>query len=138
VDRSEGPTPIAEAISQLLLDIIEPSGIATHLDDRLVEEPSPETRTVLYRIVEEALINVQKHARAQSVVIALDQHEDGVLATIEDNGNGFDPVEVFQLSGEHLGLRVMRERAQMSGGWLRANSAAGYGTTIEFWIPSLP
>ena len=138
MDRSEGPTPIAEAIRQLLQDIIEPSGIATHLDDRLVEEPSPETRTVLYRIVKEALINVQQHARARSVVMAVDQHENGVLVTIEDNGNGFDPVGVFELSDEHLGLRVMRERAQMSGGWLRANSAAGYGTTIEFWIPSLP
>ncbi len=138
MDRSEGPAPIAEAICQLLLEIIEPSGIATHLDDRLVEEPSPGTRTVLYRIVKEALINVQQHAGAKSVVIALDQYEEGVLVTIEDNGNGFDPVGVFDLSGEHLGLRVMRERAQMSGGWLRANSSAGYGTTIEFWIPSLP
>jgi signal transduction histidine kinase len=136
VDRSEGPTPIAEAIRQLLHDVAEPTGIATHLDDRLDEEPTPEARTVVYRIVNEALINVVQHAHPRSIVISVSRHECGVLVTIEDNGKGFDPVEALDLSAEHLGLQVMRERAQMSGGWLRADSAIGFGTTIAFWIPS--
>jgi signal transduction histidine kinase len=138
VDRSEGPTPLAKAIRSLLRDVVEPSGIATHLDDRLSEEPAVEARTVVYRIVEEALINVKQHARARSVVIAVELQDGGVLATIEDNGTGFDPVRVLELPGGHLGLHVMRERAQRSGGWLRVDSAIGNGTAIEFWIPSFP
>jgi signal transduction histidine kinase len=127
---------LAVAIRRLLQSVAEGSGIATHLDDRLDEEPTSEARTVVYRIVEEALTNVKRHARACSVVVAVERQAAGVLVTIEDNGAGFDPVDVFELSAEHLGLQVMRERAQMSGGWLRANSAIGFGTTIEFWIPS--
>ena len=136
MDRSDGPTPLGEAIRQLLHDVAEPTGIATHLDDRLDEEPTSEARTVVYRIVKEALINVVQHSHARSIVIAVEPHEDGVLVTIEDNGKGFDPVEALELSAEHLGLEVMRERAQMSRGWLRADSAMGFGTTIAFWIPS--
>lgn len=127
---------MAVAIRRLLQSVAEGSGIATHLDDRLDEEPTSEARTVVYRIVEEALTNVERHARARGVVVAVERQAAGVLVTIEDNGAGFDPVDVFELSAEHLGLQVMRERAQMSGGWLRANSAIGFGTTIEFWIPS--
>ena len=136
MDLSEGPTPLAEGIRQLLHDVAEPTGIATHLDDRLDEEPTSEARTVVYRIVKEALMNVVQHAHARSIVIAVEPHEDGVLVTIEDNGKGFDPVEELELSAEHQGLEVMRERAQMSRGWLRADSAMGFGTTIAFWIPS--
>jgi len=136
VDRSEGPTPLAAAIRSLLQKVVEPSGIPTHLDYRLDEEPAPAARTVVYRIVEEALINVQQHAGARGVVIAVEWQDGGVLVTIEDNGVGFDPVRAFEPSDVHLGLQVMLERAQMSGGWLRADSAIGQGTTIEFWIPS--
>jgi signal transduction histidine kinase len=135
VDRSEGPTPLGAAIRLLLQDSV-PSGIASHLDDRLREEPTAEARTVIYRIVEEALINVLQHANAGSIVIAFETHEGGVLVTIEDNGSGFDPVKAFELPAGQLGLQVMHERAQMSGGWLRAESAIGHGTTITFWIPS--
>jgi signal transduction histidine kinase len=116
--------------------VAESSGIATHLDDKLDEEPTSETRTVVYRIVKEALINVAQHAHARGIVVAVAWHERGVLVTIEDNGVGFDPVDALEPSAEHLGLRVMRERAQMAGGWLRADSAMGSGTTIAFWIPS--
>ncbi len=136
MDRSEGPAPLGDAIRQLLHDVTESSELATHLDDKLDEEPTSETRTVIYRIVKEALNNVVEHAHARGIVMAVAPHELGVLVTIEDNGDGFDPVDALEPSAEHLGLRVMRERAQMAGGWLRAESAVGSGTTIAFWIPS--
>jgi signal transduction histidine kinase len=88
--------------------------------------------------VNEALMNAVQHAHPRSIVITVARHGRGVLVTIEDNGKGFDPVETLEPSPEHLGLQVMRERAQMSGGWLRADSAMGFGTTIAFWIPSDP
>lgn len=130
--------PLAAAIRMLLEDVAATSGIATHLDDRLREEPEAEARTVVYRIVREALINVRQHAHPRSVVIAIETHDGGIQVTIEDNGTGFDPIAELEAPAGHLGLQVMRERAQMSGGWLRADSAVGQGTTISFWIPSLP
>jgi len=61
---------------------------------------------------------------------------DGTLVTIEDDGTGFDPRTALGLPDDHLGLQVMRERAQKAGGWLRVDSAIGEGATIRFWIPS--
>jgi len=58
-----------------------------------------------------------------------------VLVAIEDNGRGFDPDKIFEVPEDHLGLQVMRERAEMSGGWLKVDSPFGRGTTVEFWIP---
>jgi PAS domain S-box-containing protein len=127
---------LGSGIRRLLQDVVEPTGIAAHLDDRLGEGLSAEARVVAYRIAKEALVNVQQHADARDVVIALETQDDGVLVAIEDNGTGFDPIEVLEVPAEHLGLQVMRERAEMSGGWLRVDSPIGRGTTIEFWIPS--
>jgi signal transduction histidine kinase len=136
VDRSEGPLPLAEGIRRLLEDIVESGGIAGHLDDRLREELSAETRAVAYNIVRDALINVRHHSDADSVVISLESQVEGTLVTIEDDGTGFDPKTAFALQDDHLGLKVMRERAQKAGGWLRVDSAFGEGATIRFWIPS--
>jgi signal transduction histidine kinase len=136
MDRSEEPTTLADAIRLLLRDMVEPKGIATHLDDRLSEEPTVEARTVVYRIVREALVNVLQHAHARSVVIAIETDHGGVLVALEDDGAGFDVATVFDVPSIHLGLKVMRERAEMSGGWLRVDSAIGRGATINFWIPS--
>jgi signal transduction histidine kinase len=111
-------------------------GIATHLDDRVSEEPSVETRTVVCHIIRDALVNVMQHAHARSVVIAMETDHGGVRVALEDDGVGFDAATAFDVPSLHLGLRVMRERAERSGGWLRVDSATGRGATINFWIPS--
>ena len=126
---------MAEAVRSLLRNLVEPSGIETHLDDRLSDEPSTEALVVVYFIVREALINVRQHAHARNVVIAIETNNEGILVTVEDNGAGFDTKTDPQLPGD-LGLEVMLERAERAGGWLRADSAIGFGTTIAFWIPS--
>jgi len=56
--------------------------------------------------------------------------------TLEDEGAGFDAATAFDVPSLRLGLTVMRERAERSGGWLRVDSAVGRGATIDFWIPS--
>jgi signal transduction histidine kinase len=110
--------------------------LAFHLRNELSEEPPPETRVILYRIAQEALGNVRKHARADTVKAALRSHEGGFFVTITDDGEGFTASDVPRSGPGHLGLTSMRERAEMAGGWCRVHSLPGVGTTVEFWVPA--
>jgi signal transduction histidine kinase len=98
-------------------------------DDRL---PS-DVETALYRIVQEALTNVIRHAQATRVDVLLEQRGDKLIVIVEDNGVGFDPFAAMQ-SGR-LGLFGMRERIEMLAGTLVLESAAGAGTTLLVEVP---
>jgi PAS domain S-box-containing protein len=104
------------------------------LETRVTAEASSETRAILYRISQEAVFNVVKHANASHVAVHVEDRDDGFLVRIEDDGVGFTPEETSEQPG-HLGLTSMRERAEMTGGWLRLDSAPGAGTRVEFLIP---
>jgi signal transduction histidine kinase len=84
--------------------------------------------TALFRIVQEAVNNVVRHARASRVDVLLELRGGRVLAMIEDDGVGFDPESVQ--GGEHLGLRGLRERAAALDGSFTVESAPGAGTTV--------
>jgi signal transduction histidine kinase len=103
-------------------------GIAVHVD--VLEEPevSLAAEEALYRITQEALQNVAKHARAQSVELALEQNGSEVILRIRDDGRGFDAQRSFP---GHLGLHSMRERMAGVGGVLRIESSPGRGTAVE-------
>ncbi len=89
--------------------------------------------TAVYRIVEEALSNVLRHARASRVDVLLQRRADALIAIVEDDGAGF---EVDELWTEHgLGLVGMRERAEMLGGKLTLESTPGFGTTVYLTMP---
>ena len=105
------------------------------LDDRLSREPPPEVRAVLYRIAQEALANVRKHARASRVAVALRDEGEGALVEVRDDGVGFDPGEAEASRPGHLGVISMRERAELAGGWCRVESAPGRGTVVRAWLP---
>lgn len=98
-----------------------------------------EMETALYRIVQEALTNIARHAHADSVQIMVQEEEDAVSATITDNGRGFDSSQSQRIPGpgqEHgWGLVGMHERAHLLGGILTIDSAPGKGTTIKIYIP---
>ena len=91
----------------------------------------------VYRIVQEALTNTAKHARAGTVSVLLEHQGDMIRVIVEDDGRGFDPGEA--LSGDHaergLGLHGMRERAALLGGTLSVESGPGQGTTVFARIP---
>lgn len=114
-----------------------PQDIQTRLDNRLMEEPPDEVRVILYRIAQEALANVRKHAKAQTVDVLLEQHEGGFLVRVRDDGAGFSLEDVDGSEHGHIGLSAMRERAEMAGGWCHVESAPGEGTTVELWVPSI-
>ncbi len=91
------------------------------------------TETALYRIVQEALTNAVRHSRAKCVSVLLNRREDRVVALIEDDGVGFDPV--LAIHSGRLGLLGMRERAEMVGGSLDIESSQGKGTTVVAEVP---
>jgi len=92
-----------------------------------------EVEIALYRIVQEALTNVVRHARATRTDVLLERRGDRLVAIVEDDGAGFDPEAAVQNS--RLGLFGMRERAEMLDGTLAIESAPGSGTTVFVEIP---
>src|SRR5574341_526223 len=97
----------------------------------------PRTKIFLFRIVQEALSNVQKHAKADQVAVQLSITPDALTATITDNGVGFD-VDVVSRDPEkwdHFGVRGIVERARLVGGEARIESKKGRGTKVVIQVP---
>jgi signal transduction histidine kinase len=93
--------------------------------------------THLYRIAQEALNNIAKHAKAKRVNVLLEKREEEVVLILEDDGVGFvrHQEQEVKKGGKGLGLRGMGERASLIGGTLEIESAPGQGTTIYASIP---
>lgn len=93
-------------------------------------------RTVLYRVVQEALLNVVRHAEAQLVTVKIEKIHDQIRLEIHDDGRSFQ-VDSFLESKthQHLGLLGMRERVEIAGGKFSIESEAGKGTTVRAEIP---
>jgi signal transduction histidine kinase len=108
---------------------------AYYLDSRITVEPSADIRIVLYRVAQEALANVRKHARASRVDVCLDERENGFSIRITDDGVGFDAGDRPESPEGHLGLTSMRDRAEMTGGVLSISSGPDRGTVVDIWIP---
>jgi len=89
--------------------------------------------TAAYRIAQEALTNVARHARASNVDVSLSVRNNVLLVTVADSGRGFDPGTLSEAEG--LGLAGMRERAGLAGGTLTIVSEQGKGTRVSLEIP---
>lgn len=103
----------------------------------VLDELPPRLEATVYRVAQEALANVAKHARAHRVGILLEREATLLRLTMEDDGCGFNVEAVQQLSdaGHHLGLLGMKERVTLAGGSLLVESSPGSGTTILLRIP---
>lgn len=98
-----------------------------------------EVETNLYRILQEALQNVHKHAEAKRVSLLLERSDGRVVLIVEDDGRGFDPEAEAAENGERgMGVTNMRERAALLGGSLEVESAPGAGTTLFVRVPVRP
>ena len=97
----------------------------------------PDAQIIIYRIFQESLANISRHAGATEVFIAVREHEGLISLVLEDNGAGFDPTEVLarRASGRGLGLAALNERARMLGGALEIRSQPGFGTRVTCVIP---
>ena len=105
-----------------------------HHDD-LTQEPPTETAITIFRICQEAVTNVHKHAGATTLDIYLSTVDNGTLTRVVDDGVGYT-MRGRSDSREHFGLIEMRERAETAGGWWSVTGAPGRGTTVEFWLPT--
>lgn len=103
-----------------------------------IEQADGNTRTVLYRIAQEALTNVARHAQASQAAVSIRNPDGGLCMEITDNGCGFevDGTSQAKKKNNRLGLLGMRERVEMIGGTFCAESAPGKGTTIRVEIPA--
>jgi two-component system, NarL family, sensor histidine kinase DevS len=124
---------LAAALERLASVVGERSSLALDVNVNLPGGKLPaEHETAIYRIVQEALTNVVKHASARSVSIVVTSSDTAVRAIVEDDGEGFALGKVREHA---LGLVGMRERAQLLGGRLDVESAPGSGTAILVEIP---
>lgn len=96
-----------------------------------------QTEIILFRIVQEMLNNIVKHARASKVEVSLSRNADIIVLEIIDNGIGFDPEALFaeQENQKGLGLRNIRKRASLIGGTFHIHSVKNSGTAIRITIP---
>jgi len=102
-----------------------------------VERLDAAKRTVLFRVAQEALTNVARHAQASRVEVIIQKLPDGICMKIKDDGKSFQVDRLMHGNGgKHLGLLGMRERLEMIGGSFEVESAPGHGTTITAKIPS--
>jgi two-component system sensor histidine kinase DegS len=97
----------------------------------------PILEIAVYRIAQEALANVRKHAQANKVDVILRFEADDLCLEVRDNGKGFDLSRALigSRSGEHLGLSGMKDRAETLGGTMNIETAEGAGTTVALTLP---
>lgn len=114
-----------------------------NLDVHLVRNGDPsifqfpdEVGVQLIRTIQEALINIRKHAQVDEAVIRLDQNCEGVYIQIEDRGRGFNPATMNRLNESRFGLQIMQERIEKVGGTLQIDSTLDQGTHITLFYPT--
>ena len=110
---------------------LQPAGIEVRLEVEQELVLPPDVEIAVFRIYQEIVTNVLRHARAESVAVELYRAGGRLVLAVEDDGTGFDPSE----RGEGVGLVGMRERAELVGGTLTVDSEPGLGTHVRLEIP---
>lgn len=125
---------LVPALRRLVEDASAGGGAHVDLHEEIGElRLAPDTEAVVYRVVQEALNNAQKHAEASSVSVVLRRHAGSLAVVVEDDGRGFDPDAVTP--GHGVGLIGMRERADLVDGALVVESTEGGGTRVRLEVP---
>lgn len=129
---------LTEALAHYLAEWSSRTGVVVQYElssPEMLRFP-PVIETAIYRLVQEAVTNVAKHAQARRVTVLIGKCENHLLAIIEDDGKGFDPAKSLHgTTASRLGLRGMRERAASCGGTLNIESTRDYGTAVFVRIP---
>jgi two-component system nitrate/nitrite sensor histidine kinase NarX len=126
---------LAEKLAAAVAEFRIASGVAAQF---FVADPTalalqPTAQPQILHIVREALTNVRRHAQAQQVQVRVNRSKGTATFVVEDNGRGFDPQA--RMGDHHMGLMIMRTRAERSGGQLLIDSAPGSGTKIVVHLP---
>ena len=125
------------SLHQIVSDCEMNNGLYVDLSHDDLDGLSPDIEQALYRIIQEALNNIFKHAKTNQAWVSLRIDEVGaekrIYLVVEDKGLGFTPANSYQIS--HLGLKSMQERTQILGGEFEIHSRPSAGTIIRVWIP---
>ena len=134
-----GETGLLEALRGYLEDFEKHFGIAVEVDlPRTRQRLAASKEVALFRIVQEALQNVQKHAAASRITVTGEVSAGLLRLSVADNGRGFALAEVASRRSKNLGLISMRERAELVDAQLEISSAPGAGTRISLAVPLGP
>lgn len=126
---------LPDAVADLARRWSQTTGVAVRQESTGVLRPLlPELEVVVFRVAQEALANVGKHAAASNVAITLSYMDDVVVLDVRDDGNGFDPA----VRGGGFGLTAMEQRAHRVSGTLTVESAPGEGTALSVCVPAIP
>jgi two-component system, NarL family, sensor histidine kinase UhpB len=125
---------LVSALTELSTTFARVSGVDVERQfDRLLPKLEPDTELAVYRIAQESLTNVARHAQAKRVTLALERGHDSVVLRVVDDGRGFDGAPE-----EHGGLRSMRERALLVDGALAIKDGANGGVEVRLEVPAAP
>lgn len=125
------------ALQEELHQRLAPLDIAIHLDAvGDVEQLPPDVATTAFRIVQEAITNIIRHASAQQVRVRLQNTAEGLAVTVEDDGVGLRDTLDGARSNQALGILGMEERARALGGSLQVSSIEPHGTGLQFYLPA--
>jgi two-component system sensor histidine kinase DegS len=127
------------AAIRALVQRLEWRGVEVSLDLAAADVLSETHRTVAFRIVQEAIANVVRHADPTSVAITARLEPEHLVLEVRDDGRGFDPErDIPRIDDGHLGLAAVQERAALAGGQVSIDSAVGRGTTLRLVLPAPP
>ena len=125
---------LAETVRKHLEVVGRAHGLAVRVSTRFDPRPPVEVEAAIYRIVQEAVTNVVRHAQATTIDVDLTVDDEVASVQVRDDGIGFDP-SARAIRSRHLGLTSMRERAQAAGGTCTIESSPGAGTAVRVQVP---
>jgi PAS domain S-box-containing protein len=129
---------LVPALRSFALSRLEPMGVRITVEEKSVSRRLPaELETALFRVVQEAITNIARHAGARNVHISFDSDGEAVTVSVEDDGIGFELVELALApdNGRGLGLIGMQERLELLDGDMEISTAPGYGTQVHIRVP---
>jgi signal transduction histidine kinase len=127
------------AATRALVQRLEWRGVEVSLDLAAVDVLSDTQRTVAFRIVQEAVANIVRHADPATVTIGARLEAEHLVLEVNDDGRGFDPeLDILRIDDGHLGLAAVQERAALIGGQVDIDSVEGGGTTLRLVLPAPP
>jgi PAS domain S-box-containing protein len=129
------PEGLAASLGSLAATVESRTGLSIRFNGEVETRFAVRVESAVYKIVEEALTNVMRHASARSVTISLDHSGDTLTVIIEDDGSGFEPERRSLTPGSGMGLLCMEERARLLDGTLEIESAPGKGTAVRAMLP---
>lgn len=124
---------LESAIKRFVRELTSRETLKVDILVRVPENLDRNTATVIYRVTQEALTNIVRHARAQHTSVVITHSSEGIQLIVEDDGIGFDPSSIS--ASDHIGLSSMRERVELLGGVFTIESILHRGTTISAKLP---